>query len=321
MEPMLLRPAGKDYLWGGNRLKTEYGKDLEIIPLAETWECSTHPDGLSIIAGGCYHGRTLAEVLRIHPEYLGRRMEGKSELPILIKFIDAEKNLSVQVHPDDAYARLHENQNGKTEMWYVLDAKEDTKIVYGFEHSMNRELLQESVEKGMLDKHLRKVPIRKNDVYYIPAGMVHGIGAGALIVEIQVSSNVTYRIWDFDRVGKDGRKRELHLKKAMDVMDMKAGSLLGHKPRMTEYFPGGSREILCRCQYFQVQRILISREYVLNVFEDSFQVLLCLEGSGELSCGGSGEPVHFQKGFCLFLPAGSGLSLIKGKAVLLNVKC
>lgn len=321
MEPMLLRPAGKDYLWGGNRLKTEYGKDIELMPIAETWECSTHPDGLSIITSGCYSGRTLKEVLRIHPEYLGRRMKDSAELPILIKFIDAEKNLSVQVHPDDEYARLHENQNGKTEMWYVLDAKEDTKIIYGFEHSMNRQLLQDSVEHGMLDKHLRKVSIHKNDVFYIPAGMVHGIGAGALIVEIQVSSNVTYRIWDFDRVGKDGKKRELHLKKAMDVMDMKAGSLLGRKPRMMEYFPGGSREILCRCRCFQVQRIMISREYSLSVFEDSFQVLLCIEGSGKLKCESSGEFMHFQKGFCMFIPAGAGVCLINGKASLLNVKC
>lgn len=321
MEPILLKPIGKDYLWGGSRLKKEYGKNFDMEPLAETWECSTHPDGLSIAASGCYQGMTLAEVIRQHPEYLGQKIQDKSELPILIKFIDAEKNLSVQVHPDQEYARLHENQNGKYEMWYVLDAKKKTKIIYGFQHSVNRELLKKSIEAGNLEKHLRKVPVQKNDVFFIPAGMIHAIGAGALIVEIQVSSNVTYRVYDYNRVGKDGKKRKLHFENAMDVLDMKAGAEFQGTPRLVQYFPGGSQEILCRCKYFLAQRILISERYSWLVSEMSFQILLCLEGNGSLQCGHSEAHVCFSKGSCIFIPAGIGKSRLTGKAVLLLVKC
>lgn len=321
MEPFLLKPTGKDYLWGGSRLKEEYGKNLDMAPLAETWECSTHPDGMSIVAGGCFQGMTLTEVIHQHPEYLGKKIKDKSELPILIKFIDAEKDLSVQVHPDHEYARLHEKQNGKYEMWYVLDAKEGTQIVYGFQHPVSRELLKDSIESGDLDKHLRKVPVRKNDVFFIPAGMIHAIGAGALIVEIQVSSNVTYRVYDYNRTGKDGKKRKLHFENAMDVLDMSAGREFSGTPRMVQYFPGGSQEILCQCEYFKVQRVRVFQEYSWFVSETSFQVLLCLEGGGSLQCECSEISVHFSKGSCIFIPAGIGKIQLAGIAVALIIKC
>ena len=131
-KPLLLRPSGKDYLWGGSRLNDEFEKNIDLTPLAETWECSTHPDGPSYVVGGAFDGQELAAVLRAHPEYLGVRHKGENALPILIKLIDAKKDLSVQVHPTDAYAQERENgQPGKTEMWYVLDASKDAKLVYG----------------------------------------------------------------------------------------------------------------------------------------------------------------------------------------------
>ncbi len=321
MEPVLLKPIGKDYLWGGSRLKEEYGKNFDMVPLAETWECSTHPDGLSVVASGAYRGMTLAEMLRQHPKYLGENLEGQSELPILIKFIDAEKDLSVQVHPDYEYARLHEHQNGKYEMWYILDAKEGTQMVYGFQHPVNREQLKAAIENGDLEKHLQKVPVQKHDVFFIPAGMIHAIGAGALIVEIQVSSNVTYRVYDYNRIGKDGKRRELHFENAMDVLDMGAGPEFKGTPRLVQYFPGGSKEILCRCEYFLTQRILISRKYSWFVSRKSFQVLLCLEGGGTLLCERSDAAICFTKGSCMFIPAGIGKCQLTGTAVLLLVTC
>ena len=131
-KPLLLRPSGKDYLWGGSRLNDDFEKNIDLTPLAETWECSTHPDGPSYVVGGAFDGQELAAVLKTHPEYLGERHKGENTLPILIKFIDAKKDLSVQVHPTDAYAQEHEGgQLGKTEMWYVLDAGRDAKLVYG----------------------------------------------------------------------------------------------------------------------------------------------------------------------------------------------
>lgn len=322
MEIMKLLPAGKDYLWGGTRLREEYGKKIDMEPLAETWECSVHPDGESIVANGSYTGETLARVLKEHPEYLGDKVGEQKELPILIKFIDAKKDLSVQVHPDDAYARIHENQNGKTEMWYVMDAREGASLIYGFAHPVTPELLRDAVEKGTLSKHLQKIPVQKGDVYYVPAGMVHGIGEGILVAEIQESSNVTYRVYDYDRIDKNGRKRELQFDKAVEVMDMREAPLLHRKPRMIHYYPGCSRELLCRCEYFETERIQMSRGMAFSVLGSSFQVLLCLEGEGEVESSiGNQRPVRFAKGDCLFLPAGLGRCHILGEAVLLKTRC
>ena len=226
MEILKLQFVGKDYLWGGTRLREEYGKKIDFNPLAETWECSVHPDGPSVIANGEFKGRTLAEVLKEHPEYLGSKVTN-GELPVLIKFIDAKKALSVQVHPNDEYAWQHEHQNGKTEMWYVLDAAEGANLIYGFQHKVTPEILRKAVATGRLDRHLQKIKVHKGDVFYIPSGTVHGIGAGVLIAEIQESSNVTYRVYDYDRLDKNGKKRELHFDKAVQVMNMNIAVSVG----------------------------------------------------------------------------------------------
>ena len=141
MEIMKLIPTGKDYLWGGTRLREEYGKKIDLTPLAETWECSVYPDGPSYVANGTYKEKTLADVLKAHPEYLGTKVDN-GELPVLVKFIDAKKDLSVQVHPSDDYAREHEGDNGKTEMWYVVDADEGASLIYGFQHEVTEEILR-----------------------------------------------------------------------------------------------------------------------------------------------------------------------------------
>ena len=185
-KPLLLRPSGKDYLWGGSRLNDEFEKNIDLTPLAETWECSTHPDGPSYVVGGAFDGQELAEVLRTHPEYLGERHKGENTLPILIKFIDAKKDLSVQVHPTDAFAQEHENgQLGKTEMWYVLDASKDAKLVYGLKQDCTKEEIRKAIADGTVMKYLQKVPIHKDDLFFIQAGTIHAIGAGALVAEIQ----------------------------------------------------------------------------------------------------------------------------------------
>ena len=173
-KPLLLRPSGKDYLWGGSRLNDEFEKSIDLTPLAETWECSTHPDGPSYVVGGAFDGQELAEVLRAHPEYLGERHKGENTLPILIKFIDAKKDLSVQVHPTDTFAQEHENgQLGKTEMWYVLDAGRDAKLVYGLKKDCTKEEMRKAISDGTVVKYLQKVSIHKDDLFFIPAGTVH----------------------------------------------------------------------------------------------------------------------------------------------------
>lgn len=188
MEIMKLIPTGKDYLWGGIRLRKEYGKKIDLSPLAETWECSVHPDGPSYIANGSFKGWTLAEVLKTYPKYLGTKVDN-GELPVLVKFIDAKKDLSVQVHPNDEYAKEYEGDNGKTEMWYVIDADEGAHLIYGFQHEVTEEILRKAVETGTLDKHLQKVPVHKGDTYFVPSGMVfltpiaYGTGIKTKILE------------------------------------------------------------------------------------------------------------------------------------------
>lgn len=321
MEILKLLPTGKDYLWGGTRLREEYGKNIEMTPLAETWECSTHPDGPCYVENGQFSGKSLAEVLKQHPEYLGSKMKDADELPVLIKFIDAKKDLSVQVHPDDEYARIHEHQNGKTEMWYVVDAEENAQLIYGFAHKVNEDILKEAVETGTLDKHLQQVNVKKGDVYFVPAGTVHGLGAGTLVAEIQESSNVTYRVYDYDRIDKNGKKRELHFEKAVQVMKMDVAPDVKQKGRMVHYEPGCSREVLCRCKYFETERIRAKQGLTFEVLGESFQVLLCLSGEGSVQCSNNGVPVRFAKGDCLFLPAALGKCIVFGETEFLKIRC
>lgn len=321
MGVLKLLPTGKDYLWGGTRLREEYGKKIDLTPLAETWECSVHPDGPSTVVNGEFRGQTLSDVLKQHPEYLGTKVKN-GELPVLVKFIDAKKNLSVQVHPNDEYAREHEHQNGKTEMWYVIDADEGASLIYGFQHKVTLEILRKAVETGTLDKHLQKVNVHKGDTYFVPAGTVHGIGKGILVAEIQQSSNVTYRVYDYNRVDEDGRKRELHFDKAVQVMNMNADAGLAQKPRMVKYYAGCSREILCRCKYFETERIQVTKGFSFSVMENSFQVLMCLGGYGEIqTMDADQKPMRFSRGESMFLPAGLGRCLILGETTLLKIRC
>lgn len=325
-QPFLLKPTGKDYLWGGNRLNDDFAKGIDLEPLAETWECSTHPDGISTVASGEYNGMLLTEVLHLHPEYLGTHPKTVGELPILIKFIDAKQNLSVQVHPNDEYAMKYENGSlGKTEMWYVLDAAKDAKLIFGFQRDMDKETLRKSLQNGTVEKYLQKVKIKKGDVFYIDAGTVHAVGAGALIAEIQESSNLTYRLYDYNRVDRYGRMRELNIDKALDVVNLKASGEPRQPLRVLKYQRGCAAELLCRCKYFQVERQLINTEKSREMLtyqtgSNSFQVLLCIDGCGVLFFG-ENEVLRFFKGDCIFVPAASVPMKIHGSAQMLKVSC
>ena len=186
-QPFLLQPACKQTLWGGSLLKTEYGKQAEFDNIAEAWECSTHPDGVSVVASGAFYGQKLSQVLQTHPEYLGSHPHAVGELPILVKFIDAEKDLSIQVHPDDEYALEHENSLGKTEMWYIVKARSGAQLVYGFNNDVNYSIVSQALANNSIMKYLRKVDVHAGDTFFISAGTVHGIGAGNLLVEVQES--------------------------------------------------------------------------------------------------------------------------------------
>ena len=296
-KPLLLRPSGKDYLWGGSRLNDEFEKNIDLTPLAETWECSTHPDGPSYVVGGAFDGQELAEVLRAHPEYLGERHKGENTLPILIKFIDAKKDLSVQVHPTDAYAQEHENgQLGKTEMWYVLDCVPGAYLYYGFTHEISKEEFAERIKNNTLTEVLNAVPVHKGDCFFIPSGTLHTICQGIVVAEVQQNSNVTYRVYDYGRVGADGKPRALHIEKALDVTR--------RTPPQKHDF--GSH--LAQCEYFTVDAKKGAFDGAAD--EKSFVSLLITDGAGTLTCGG--ETVKVKKGESYFIPAGSGKYAVTG---------
>ncbi len=323
--PFLLTPAAKDYLWGGSRLNDDFNLGIDISPFAEAWVCSTHSDGPSLVPSlDC----SLYELLEMYPEMLGTHVlqitGGKAELPILIKLIDAKSDLSVQVHPDDDYALEHEGQLGKTEMWYVLDAKPNANLIYGFNRDVESSEVQDAVNKGTVEKILNHVPIHKDDLFYIEAGTVHAIGAGALIAEVQESSNITYRLYDYDRTDKNETKRPLHVEKALRVANLKGCNSPRQPMRVLKYRRGIATELLTRCKYFLVQRMLLNTEVERDLVEfrtgsNSFHALLCVDGCGSIS--GEGFMLNFFKGDCIFVPAESIRMKLHGRAQILDVSC
>ena len=324
-KPFLLSPSGKGSLWGGRRLKDDYGKELDMTPLAETWECSTHPDGPSIVTSGEFSGQTLAQVIREHPEFLGTHPAVSGELPVLVKFIDAKQDLSIQVHPNDEYASKYENgQQGKSEMWYVLDAAPGATLMYGLHHQTDQEALRQSIAEGTIEKYLQRVAVKKNDLFYVEAGTIHAIGAGTLIVEIQQNSDLTYRLYDYDRTDSSGHKRALHINKALEAANL-CGSVPPHQPlRVLNYRKGCASEFLCRCKYFEVHRMLINTENCRALVpyradSTSFRVLLCIDGCGSLMME-SNNALQIFKGDCIFFPADSETVKLHGKVQFLDVR-
>ena len=292
-----LLPACKDYIWGGQRLKTDFGILSDLSPLAEAWVLSCHPDGSSVLKDGPYAGQTLpAYIEKAGPEVLGTNCRQFENFPMLVKLIDAKQNLSVQVHPSDAYALSHEGQYGKTEMWVVLDAAPGSCLYYGFRQEISAEELARRTADGTLTEVLRAVPVKRGDVCFIPAGTLHAIGAGLVIAEVQQNSNVTYRVFDYGRVGPDGLPRQLHIEKALAVTDL----------RPTESPDFGSH--LGQCRYFTTDGHDGAFSAVCGT--DSFHALLFTDGGGMLRCGGESRVV--RKGECWFLPAGSGAYQVEG---------
>ncbi len=322
--PLLLAPAAKDYLWGGSRLNDDFNLELSCSPLAEAWMCSTHPEGKSALpALSC----SLSDFLSAHPDYLGNHSlfitDGRPELPILIKLIDAKSDLSVQVHPDDEAAK-QEGQWGKTEMWYVLDVKPRSSLIYGFNRDVEEEAVRKAVKDGSIGSLLNHVPVHRDDVFMVSPGTVHAIGAGILLAEIQQSSNLTYRLYDYGRVGKDGKQRELHVDKAMKVAKLQSSATPRQPMRVLRYGRGYARELLARCRYFQVERMLLNTEVqrTLVPFQtraNSFHALLVVDGCGSISWGDGA--MNFFKGDCFFVPAQSEPLRLHGKGQLLDVSC
>lgn len=302
--PVKLSPAFKDYLWGGERLKTEFHKNTSLSPLAESWELSAHKDGQSVVTEGDYAGMPLTAYLdAIGKSALGTACAKYDYFPLLIKLIDAKGDLSVQVHPSDAYALEHEGEYGKTEMWYILDCEEGAALYYGFKEDTTREEYEAAIQEGRLTDILNRVPVRRGDVFFIPAGTVHAIGAGILICEIQQNSNTTYRVYDYNRRDKDGNLRPLHVEKALAVSDLKKSPAL-------PAIPDGENVLLSECGYFEVRRLRFGEAGTVTATPASFTALTVTEGEGTLSDGKS--TLSFRKGDTLFVPAQEAAFTVTG---------
>ncbi len=304
MSILKLKPCGKDYLWGGRRLVEEYGKEASGEVLAETWELSCHPDGPSVIENGVHAGKTLRQYIEEQGKaVLGTHCRRFRDFPILVKFIDAKDNLSIQVHPDNRYALSHEGQYGKTEMWYVMDAGKDAFLYYGFRKEISTAEFERRIRENTLLEALNAVPVQKGDVLFIESGTLHAIGKDILIAEIQQNSNVTYRVYDYGRVGKDGRKRDLHIEKALAVTNL--------VPIIRDK---SSYPHVADCDYFTVDKLnwdgRILKKLEGSVSEDSFASILILDGQGTIS--DAAETIPFRKGDSFFVSAGSGTFQIEG---------
>ncbi|MCM1253823.1 MAG: class I mannose-6-phosphate isomerase [Clostridium sp.] len=304
MSILKLKPSCKDYIWGGQRLAKEYGKEYDGSVLAESWELSCHPDGPSTIMNGACAGKTLRQYIEEQGKnVLGEHCKRFEDFPILIKFIDAADNLSIQVHPDNEYALQNEGQYGKTEMWYVMDAGKEAFLYYGFREKISKEEFAKRIREDTLLEVLNAVPVQKGDVFFIESGTIHAIGKDILIAEIQQNSNVTYRVYDYGRVDKDGKKRDLHIDKALAVTNR------APVVKDTSHYPH-----IADCDYFTVDKLNLDGKTMKKmegfVSDISFESILILEGGGTIF--NQGETVEYKKGDSLFLPAGSGLYQMEG---------
>lgn len=316
MEILKLNPVFKDYIWGGTRLRDDFGLKTDINPVAEGWMLACHRDGMNTIDGGEYDGKTLESVIKEggKSKIAGTNSEKFPYFPVLIKLIDAKDNLSVQVHPDNEYAARVEHEFGKTEMWYVLDAAPGATLIYGFKNKIGKEEFKQAIESNTLLDVLNVVEVKKGDMFFIEAGTVHAIGKGALIAEIQQNSNSTYRVYDYGRLGKDGKPRELHIQKAIDVSKTEPAKY-GTKPfGKKEEISGGTRQMLTECPLFSVYNYELCGKIELNANEESFNHILVVDGSGKI--GGR----EFKKGDSFFVPANYGNYEIDGNGEFILTK-
>ena len=307
MYPLLLKAPLKDYLWGGRRLIDKFGFETEQEKAAEGWMLSCHKDGNSVVRNGSLAGLTLQQAVEIWGSVaLGKKAAGFTYFPILIKLIDAKDRLSVQVHPNDEYALIHEGEYGKTKMWYVVDCDEGAKLIYGFNQDISQGEFLERINNNNLSPVCNYVPVKKGDVFFIEAGTMHAIGKGILIAEVQQNSNTTYRVSDYGRLGADGKPRQLHIKQAVEVTNTNRPTKPYGAVGDITLYPFGTVRELASCKYFNSE--LISLDGNVGIYDnDSFISLLILDGEASLSY--TGGMMRLKKGDSVFVPAGLKIRL------------
>lgn len=313
--PLLFQPEFKERVWGGRALE-QFGLDIPEGHIGEGWMIADHPNGTTSIVNGELAGRGLDQVReQFGREWFGSKgfSEVNGRFPLLIKLLDCNDNLSVQVHPTDDYEGLPKGELGKTEMWYVLDAKPDAKIIYGLKEGVSRETLKEAMENGTVMDQLQEVSVKAGDTFYIPAGTVHALCAGVVVAEIQQNSDTTYRIFDYNRPGLDGKPRELHIEDSLNVTAYEGS---GATTMSTEGTVPGEWLELAKSPYFVVEKGVVNGAWSLSTSAESFTIVVVCDGQGTLNWDNGS--IEYTSGQCFLLPANLGAYTLDGQSTVLR---
>ncbi|NHN26217.1 mannose-6-phosphate isomerase [Flavobacterium jejuense] len=313
--PLLFDPILKERIWGGTKLKTYLNKTISSEITGESWEISTVPNDVSVVNNGTLKGKNINEIIALAPnEFLGTSVVERfgKQFPLLFKFIDAKEDLSIQLHPNDELAKKRHNSFGKTEMWYVMQADENSRLVVGFKKDSNKEEYLNHLENKSIVSLLNEMPVKKGDVFFLETGTIHAIGAGVVIAEIQQTSDITYRIYDWDRVDANGKGRELHTELALDAINYSKTNSKIEYPTLENK----SNEVV-DCPYFKTNVIPLQGNYSWTKRQEAFTVLMCTEGQFEFVY--EGQNFIIKTGNTILLPASIDGIEIKGSATLLEI--
>jgi len=313
--PLTFEPILKERIWGGTKLKTYLNKPISSEITGESWEISTVPNDVSVVSNGDLKGKNINELIALAPnEFLGRSVVERfgNQFPLLFKFIDAKEDLSIQLHPNDELAKKRHNSFGKTEMWYVMQADENSRLVVGFKEDSNREEYLNHLENKSIVSLLNEMPVKKGDVFFLETGTIHAIGAGVVIAEIQQTSDITYRIYDWDRVDANGKSRELHTELALDAINYNKTASKIEYPTLEN-----QSNIVVDCPYFKTNVVPLQGNYSWKKKQEAFTVLMCTEGQFEFVY--EGEFFIIKAGNTILLPASIATIEIKGTATILEI--
>lgn len=313
--PFTFTPIFKERIWGGTKLKDYLNKPISSEITGESWELSTVPNDVSVINNGIFKGKNLNELVDLYPEeILGTTVFNQfgKQFPLLFKYLDAKADLSIQLHPNDELAKARHNSFGKTEMWYVMQADKNARLIVGFKEDSSKEKYLQKLESNDILSLLNEIPVKKGDVFLLETGTIHAIGAGIVIAEIQQTSDVTYRVYDWGRVDANGNKRELHTELALDAINYKTTSA------KKEYEAIENKSIsVVDCPYFKTNIISLNDQVLIDKTSDSFMVLMCTEGHFELIL--EDQKYTYQTGDTVLIPAILTSFLLKGTATVLEI--
>jgi mannose-6-phosphate isomerase len=313
--PLQFNPIFKERIWGGEKLKSIFNKPVLSKLTGESWEISTVEDNVSIVSHGEYEGKSLVELVDAFPsEILGTKVHEKfgKQFPLLFKYLDAQDKLSIQLHPNDELAGKRHNSFGKTEMWYVVQAEKDSKLILGFKENSNPEKYLENLKKNTLESILNEVKVKKGDAFLIETGTVHALGSGIVVAEVQQTSDITYRLYDFDRQDSQGKKRELHIDEALEAINYnKTNTYIDYKKT------ANASNTIVDCDYFTTNYISLNGkiDYIKN--GHSFTVYMCTEGKFEIIV--QGKKYEYIKGDTILIPAGLKTFSMSGEATILEI--